>query len=115
MMTAEQARDERIRQLSDSQLLAYLKSATIDAELTPYESAAFGAMRGRLSASQRRWACDVARRVMPLLAAEVPRGREVATPKALQILPKQPPGRLCTGSDVGHGIDRDPLAKERRR
>jgi hypothetical protein len=46
-----------------------------------------------MTATQRHWAITVVRRIMPLDAAEVPRGKPVETPAVLRDLPMAPPGR----------------------
>lgn len=84
---------------------ALLKRAVDSDEIESDEKAAFIDMRAnfldhlgeptdwRLSRKQRRWVEEAVLRVTPVLAADVPRGREVKTPAVLQNLPKKPPPR----------------------
>jgi hypothetical protein len=98
---AEQRRNVRIAAMTDRELLELLCR---DDDVRPDEYAILASMRaqvlnhlgeqdGHLSKKQRAWAEDVARRVVPLDAREVPRGRPVETPSVLQNLPKRPPPR----------------------
>jgi hypothetical protein len=96
---AVRRRDVQIAGLTDLELLGrILKDTTGD--VGPGEFAAFTSMRnaltGRnfLSKIQRDWAEEVARRITPIDARDVPRGRDVPTPAVLQTLPKAPPGRV---------------------
>jgi hypothetical protein len=78
MNDAETKRDARIANMNNGQLLAYLGAN--DSDLTVYERAAFPTMAPkRMTATQRHWAITVVRRIMPLDAAEVPRGKPVDT------------------------------------
>ena len=87
-----------IAALSDTHLLLRVLE---EDEITTAERDAFREMRAliltgdreRLSKKQRSWAEEVLRRCTPVLASDVPRGREVATPAVLQNLPKRPPPR----------------------
>ena len=101
MNFAEQRRNVRIAAMTDRELLELLCR---DDDVRPDEYAILASMRaqvlnhlgeqdGHLSKKQRAWAEDVARRVVPLDAREVPRGRPVETPSVLQNLPKRPPPR----------------------
>lgn len=97
MLLAEKLRDERIAKLTDLELLRVLAKAADDGELTEVECSMcadyFAVVRsGRALKKGRPWAEQVARRVMPLKAAEVPQGRHVPTPAVLLNLPKKPPG-----------------------
>jgi hypothetical protein len=85
---------------SDLALLRGILSPGNNPEVTPYERGAFEGMvrdlhtASRLTDRQRAWANDVAARLKPIDVSKVPRGREVATPPALQNLPKSPPRKL---------------------
>ena len=105
MNTAEARRDDRIAKMGDLDLLNLLLADATDG-VRPDERTAFTDMRGqladafgepitgrRLSQKQRAWAEEAARRIVPLRAEDVPRGREVPPPEALKNLPKAPPGR----------------------
>jgi hypothetical protein len=93
---AEEMRNARIATMSDLTLLRLL---TTDPGVADFEASAFNDMIryvervNSLSARQRAWAEEVARRVVPLDSREVPRGKEVETPAVLKHLPKTPPGR----------------------
>ena len=87
--------------MTDIELLTLLIA---DTDLPEYERSAFADMRvqitdtvgepdARLSKKQRAWAEEAARRVVPLRAEDVPRGKEVETPEVLRNLPTKPPGR----------------------
>ncbi len=84
---------------ADLKLLRSVMAPANEAERSAGESQAFGEMlslmesgeRHVLSDKQRRWALEVAARLRPVRAADVPRGREVPTPPVLQNLPKKPP------------------------
>jgi hypothetical protein len=101
MNSGEQARDARIAALGDFALLQQLTGDADDAELNDVErtmlSDMFGQVREgrRLTKKQRKWSEDIARRTMPILASDVPRGKRVETPVALrrENLPLRPPGR----------------------
>ncbi len=93
MNAAERKRDEYIRSLDAQQLLSKLLS---DDEITDVERSAFDDMNRQarsLTPAQRKWAEDVMRRITPLDASLVPRGREVETPDVLKKLPLHPPNR----------------------
>lgn len=94
---AEKQRDERIRALGDLALI----DAVLALEITDVWRAIVQDMRngivveGRrgLSRKQRTSLEENIRAEMPILASEVPRGREVETPTVLRNLPKKPPQR----------------------
>jgi hypothetical protein len=99
MNAAEAERDKRIAAFTDIELLSALLE---DEELVEGERVAFDNMResltgppwrNKLTAAQRTWAEKVMRRIMPLDARLVPRGKEVLVPDVLRHLPKDPPGR----------------------
>lgn len=100
MNQAEEIRNEAIRKLSDVDLLDRVLSDR-SGDVSTAERKAFQEMRGAivleertaLSKRQRAWTEEACRRIMPINAADVPRGREVATPHVLQNLPMKPPGR----------------------
>lgn len=100
MNRAEEIRNAEITRMRDTDLLERLVNTYRD-DIETGEFKAFFDMLGALvsgeqrclSVKQRVWAETVARRVWPLDASLVPRGREVATPTVLQNLPKAPPGR----------------------
>jgi hypothetical protein len=98
---AEQRRNVRIAAMTDRELLELLCR---DDDVRPDEYAILASMRaqvlnhlgeqdGHLSKKQRAFAEDIAHRVVPFDAREVPRGRPVETPSVLQNLPKRPPPR----------------------
>ena len=99
MNFAERRRDLHISAMLDLELLDMLCG---DPELEVSEWRAFRNMRAeirtgsykRLSLKQRAWAEDVARRITPIKASDVPKGAEVETPEVLRNLPKEPPRRI---------------------
>jgi hypothetical protein len=96
MNDAERRRNVRIRAMSDEDLLNLVCASDFREDVTSGEYAAFANMRANqetLTLKQRAWAEEVARRVVPFDARDVPRGREVETPAVLRNLPKSPPGR----------------------
>lgn len=102
MNYAEERRNRQIAVLPD---LVLLNRVLDDDETTPDERKAFDEMRAnllsgerrRLSQRQRSWVEEVARRLTPISAADVPRGNPVETPEVLRHLPKKPPGRPANG------------------
>ena len=101
MNFAEQRRNVRIAAMTDRELLELLCR---DDDVRPDEYAILASMRaqvlnhlgeqdGHLSKKQRAFAEDIAHRVVPFDAREVPQGRPVETPSVLQNLPKRPPPR----------------------
>ena len=90
--------------LSDIDLLKRVLGATGD-DVTIAERDAFRDMlalilagdREWLSKKQRSWAEEVARRIAPILAADVPRGREVPTPAVLQKFTEEATHETTTG------------------
>lgn len=101
MNLAEDKRNARISATPDVELLGRVLTS---GELSEAEVHAFADMRAglvdpggtvpsRLSRKQRSWLEEVARRVLPVDAKEVPRGKEVDVPEVLKNLPKKPPGR----------------------
>lgn len=103
MNFAEQQRNRRIAQLSDLALLRLIVEGDHGEDVSAAELPMFidwlaqltspGSTHARLSSSQREHAREVARRILPLDAKQVPRGQEVPTPAVLQNLPKKPPRR----------------------
>ena len=103
MNLAEDKRNARIEAMDDGKLLELVLES---GDLSDAETHAFADMRAGLidpsdprqglSKRQRAWVEEVARRVVPIRAEEVPRGREVESPASLrpENLPKLPPGRL---------------------
>jgi hypothetical protein len=102
MNSGEQARDARIKALDDVALLGQLSADAADAELNDVECGMVADMYAqaregrRLTKKQRGWAEDIARRVFPILASDVPKGNRVETPVLLRRanLPMKPPGRV---------------------
>jgi len=109
MNEGERKRDARIAGWSDVDLLRTILHDTTEAvskgehdafqdmlnglcALQGHEHLSEGA-RVYLSKKQRTWAEEVARRVVPVRAADVPQGEPVITPDVLRRLPKAPPGR----------------------
>lgn len=96
MNSAEEARNKRITAMTD---VALLRLLIVDVDLTDAEHEAFMDMihyaenPDPLTKKQRKWAEEVARRVVPLDANETPLGKEVPTPEVLKNLPLKPPGR----------------------
>jgi hypothetical protein len=102
MNLAEDKRNARIEAMDDGELLEVILNS---GDLSEVEVHAFADMRAGLvdpngprrglSKRQRAWAEEVARRVVPIRAEEVPRGREVVDPVSLrrENLPLKPPGR----------------------
>jgi hypothetical protein len=105
MNRAEEIRNAEIERLKDPDLLRRIVGPPRDPALNDAEFVAFVDMlrelrSGRqqyLSRRQREWAEEVCRRITPIKAADVPRGREVETPAVLCNLPKAPPGRASNG------------------
>lgn len=97
MNRAEEIRNAEIANLDDVALLRRIVSAGCGSEeVSDVEFKAFTdmiAQARRLSERQRAWAEEVVRRITPIRAADVPRGREVEPPAVLRDLPKTPPGR----------------------
>ena len=91
-------RSAAIAAIPDAELLNKLLA---DDELTDYERHVFVEWREKirthewlgLKRRQRAWAEEAMRKIMPIPADAVPRGREVATPDVLKNLPKRPPPR----------------------
>lgn len=97
MNRAEEIRNAEIAKLDDWTLLRRIVEPR-DEDVSDGEFNAFVDMleaigERRLSARQRAWAEEVARRITPIRAADVPRGQKVETPAVLRDLPKLPPGR----------------------
>jgi len=98
MNNAEHRRNLQISAMHDMPLLEHVLAFD---DLTPPERTSFMEMRSEivthqracLSRKQRSWLEDVAKRVTPIDAKAVPRGREVVTPPVLRNLPKRPPGQ----------------------
>ena len=102
MNDAEHRRNVKIAAMKDPELLdALLK----DPDVTEHERVSFLDMQAQLrrgygqgsrflSVKQRTWAEEVLRRITPVDAKDVPRGKEVPTPAVLQNLPKAPPRRI---------------------
>jgi len=99
MNSGEQARDARIAALDDLTLMQKLRTDIADMELNDVECGMVEDMylqaRGgrRLTKKQRGWSEDIARRVMPIFASDVPKGKHVETPAVLKNLPLKPPCR----------------------
>jgi hypothetical protein len=102
MNSAERMRDDKIGLMDDLELLRHLagpEGTRNDEEISLAEFKAFIEMfehvkgGGFLSRKQRLWAEEAMKRITPLPAGTVPRGREVPLPLVLQNLPKLPPGR----------------------
>ncbi len=105
MNRAEEIRNAEIAKLTDADLLTRIVTSPRDEEMRDAEFNAFVDMlrdlkakrQQYLSVRQRQWAEQVCRRITPIRAADVPRGREVVTPAVLRDLPKVPPGRIHNG------------------
>lgn len=103
MNDAARRRDARIVAMTDVDLLEALVEGPCDGDVSADETGMLIDMLARLTAGeryglstkQRAFAEDILRRVMPLRAADAPRGREVETPAVLRNLPKSPPGRAA--------------------
>lgn len=103
MNRGEAERNARIARMTDRALLSYLATETMNnpEELSTEECSTFAdifasldlAKGNVMTKSERAHAEEVARRITPLKASEVPIGRRVETPEVLKVLPKKPPGR----------------------
>jgi hypothetical protein len=103
MNFAEEKRNRMIAQLPD---VALLNRIVEDDEAAPQEKEQFKRMadeirageRMRLSGKQRAWAEDVLRRLTPISATDVPKGKLVVEPECLrrENLPLKPPPRVKT-------------------
>jgi hypothetical protein len=98
MNYAEQRRNVAIAAMSDLDLLRVVTRPHAE-DVSEGEFNAFVDMLAwveggaALSKKQRAWAEEAARRIVPLKAEDVPRGREVVVPDVLRHLPKKPPPR----------------------
>jgi len=105
MNDGEKKRDEKIGLMTDLALLDLLTKEPRDEAISQVEVEAFQDMKqemlaGRsafLSKRQRAWVEEAAKRVVPIPASDVPRGKEVETPEVLKNLPKAPPKRTSEG------------------
>ncbi len=75
---------------SDSNAVEVAMASSMRAQITDV----FGEPRGCLTKKQRAWAEEIARRVTPISANDVPKGLPVDKPAVLQKLPMKPPRRI---------------------